>query len=173
MGPDFSRGEYDCVEGYSSWESGWSLAKKRGTWCCFHEGRGCVAPAGAPAPPPGTARPSPTPAARASRTSSTTAISETASTTSLVDCQGASAADEKAWSLTDRKYCCIMASRGCEDITTVVTTTTTEPPQSAEYDCSVGVSYWNELWSVEKKEGILLRASASCLPRDHPGGAVL
>mmetsp|Transcript_21482 Transcript_21482/g.40995 ORF Transcript_21482/g.40995 Transcript_21482/m.40995 type:complete len:554 (+) Transcript_21482:101-1762(+) len=31
---------YDCVAGYSSWESGWSSGKK--TWCCKHRQRGCV-----------------------------------------------------------------------------------------------------------------------------------
>lgn len=34
-----SRSGYDCVAGYSNWESGWSLGKK--TWCCNHHQRGC------------------------------------------------------------------------------------------------------------------------------------
>merc|ERR1712183_1216741 len=35
---------YNCADGFSNWQAGWSVAKK--AWCCSNRGKGCPPPAG-------------------------------------------------------------------------------------------------------------------------------
>merc|ERR1712194_339600 len=30
---------YNCADGFSNWQAGWSVAKK--AWCCAHHSKGC------------------------------------------------------------------------------------------------------------------------------------
>lgn len=171
---DFSVGEYDCMAGYERWESGWSLAKK--TWCCFNEGHGCTPSEREYAPAKSlvdrdasttksartttSAKPATTSTKRPSTTSTKKLPRNTTTTltaTTTVNCSTASKEEEASWSFDTAKHCCVSVDRGCDLLSSFATTTTTAAGSrplgagSAEYNCSVGFSYWQQLWSVEKK----------------------
>jgi len=75
---------YNCEDGFSNWQAGWSIGKKK--WCCRVHGKGCDSGGGC-------APPSPSPAP--------------------YDCDAGFANWQAGWSGPKKVWCCQHSGKGC------------------------------------------------------------
>jgi len=77
---------YNCADGFSNWQAGWSVQKKK--WCCDHHGKGCGSGQGNGCAPIGTTSPA-------------------------YDCNAGFANWVAGWSIPKKAWCCANAGKGC------------------------------------------------------------
>jgi len=174
-----SGGAFDCAEGASNWEAGWSDEKKQ--WCCKRVSVGC------------SARP-----AVSEKKLVTAAAEPSGGADNLYDCPQTSDIVIANWPDDKREWCCRHASVGCprqsvfttttkpQTTTTVVPTTTTAAPSKTTavpttttallpkasndvFDCTEGASNFDAGWSEAKKDWCCHHASIGC-PKPVPDG---
>jgi len=77
---------YNCADGFSNWQAGWSVGKKE--WCCRVHGKGCPNSGGGCAPVGTTSPP--------------------------YDCNAGFANWQQGWSVAKKAWCCTNAGKGCQ-----------------------------------------------------------
>lgn len=163
---------FDCVAGYSSWSSSWSVSQQ--SWCCLHWGRGCTSPAiskssygcgtdynnwmtgwsvdkktwccehkGKGCPPAGGG-----------------------SATPPHDCGAGLSRWQQGWSTSKKSWCCRHERVGCLPTARGASSATTAPASESNavspFDCAAGFVEWQVGWSVGKKDWCCRHSGKGC-----------